>query len=108
MRLFAYRLAVKLGVCNVDKMLDEITYPQFLEWMTYAELEPFDEIRADYRSAQITAEIGNLFRRNKIPISDYLLKFNKSVKRTQTWQDQKAMAWVIARMLATPTPERKH
>jgi hypothetical protein len=73
--------------------------------MEYAALEPFDETRADYRAAQIVAAVVNMNRDTKkhpkpIPVEDFLLRFggeeNVPAKRKQTWQEQKALAQMIA------------
>lgn len=49
-----------------------------MEWYSYYELEPFGEVRADMRSAQIVWVLANIHRgRNKpkIKFDDCLLKF---------------------------------
>lgn len=97
-------MAVKLGIVNVDRMLDPrrggLTAKQLKAWEHYAELEPFDETRADWRAASIVTMIANVNRDPKkkgYAMKDLVLKFNdEPVKRTQTWQDQDAMLRVIA------------
>lgn len=79
-RRFAYRLAAKLGHVNVDRMLACITIRQFEEWRSYHDLEPFDEERADFRSAQIVQAIVNGNRGRGMPpirLADCLLPFGK-------------------------------
>jgi hypothetical protein len=39
--LFAYRLALELGVPNPIQMLEELPARVFLQWQTYAALEPW-------------------------------------------------------------------
>jgi hypothetical protein len=46
-------------------MLRGMTVRQFQEWRAYADLEPFDEARADLRSADIVRTLLNLFGRKK-------------------------------------------
>jgi hypothetical protein len=43
-------------------MLASITARQFQEWRAYADIEPFDERRADYRAAQVVQAVRNTFR----------------------------------------------
>jgi hypothetical protein len=83
-------------------MLRSITWVQFKEWIIYSELEPFDELRADYRTAQIVQTFINMNRDTKkypnpISIDECLLPFGdveivKSKKNKQTWQEQKMIA----------------
>jgi len=46
-------------------MLESMSTPQFIEWLAYAQLEPFDEWRADYRAASLMAVITNVMTRTK-------------------------------------------
>lgn len=78
-------------------MLHEITFEQFREWRTYANIEPFDETRQDLRTAHIVATLANLFRgKNKPskPISDYLLRFGPRPQKT--WEQLKALGKMAA------------
>jgi len=50
-RRLAHTLALKSGWVNVDAMLRSITVKQWWDWEVYAALEPFDETRADVRTA---------------------------------------------------------
>jgi len=59
-------------------MLRQLTRRQLLEWRAYADLEPFDEQRADLRSAQIVAAIINKGRRRGfVTVKDCLLPFSR-------------------------------
>jgi hypothetical protein len=71
--------------------------------MHYAELEPFGERRADYRSAQVTQMIANVNRDPKkhpepIPIADFVLRFagDKEGTKTRDWKQMKAIAQLAA------------
>ena len=70
---------MKLGILNVDDMLRSMTVRQFNEWRAYGEIEPFDEVRADLRSAQLVQSMLNTFgrgrRREPFPLKDCLLRF---------------------------------
>jgi hypothetical protein len=111
MRRFAYRLAVKLGYVNVDKMLSEISFRQLLEWETFSQLEPFDEERADVRSAHIVSMIANTNRNPKKrskpwPLEDFIIPFGDSEKREKprkSWQHMK----MIAQMMTNLFGEKK-
>lgn len=80
-------------------MLREISYEHFLEWKTFAELEPFDEEREDIRAAQITSAIVNMGRdpkkhRKPFPLQEFQLRFGDTpayVKPKQTWQQMKTI-----------------
>lgn len=87
-------------------MLRSLTAKQFIEWEAYARLEPFNELRADMRSAQIASYIYNMAvsSRDRKPVSDFLLKWEEADEakpRTQTWQQQKSIAYMIAAAYST-------
>lgn len=67
-------------------MLRGMTVRQFQEWRAYADLEPFDETRADLRTADIVRTLLNLFGRKKgeraIPIKDVVLQFGRGGEPT--------------------------
>jgi hypothetical protein len=86
-RRFAYRLALKLGYVDVNRMLGQISTRQFSEWRAYADLEPFDEERADLRAASIVQAIVNTSRRKGTPafkLKDCTLLFNEGGDVPQT------------------------
>jgi hypothetical protein len=94
-----------LGQFNVDGMLRQMTAQQFLEWGEYAALEPFDEVRADYRAASIVQMIANMNRDTKkhpkpFALSDFVIEFGDSGKpdKKQSWQEQKLIAAQFAAM----------
>lgn len=85
-------------------MLRRLTAKQFLEWEHYARLEPFGELRADYRAALIASVIANVNRGSKqkpYTLEDFLLKFAEEPVRKQTVEDQLAVAKMIAMMYST-------
>lgn len=92
-------------------MLREITFEQFLEWVAYAELEPFGERREDFRAASVARAVWDAMRWSQstrehpfkpTELDAYRLKFGEEdgppKQRTQTWQEQLAIAhqWVNA------------
>lgn len=61
-------------------MLRGMTFRQFCEWRAYGDVEPFDETRADLRSAQIVATLLNIHHANRKGIEprspeDVVLRF---------------------------------
>jgi hypothetical protein len=60
-------------------MLKGMTAEQFREWIAYGELEPFDEVRSDIRTAQIVKAlldtVGRGNRKKGFPLKDCMLKF---------------------------------
>ena len=82
-----------------------------LEWIAYCELEPFDEVREDQRTASIVQAVWNAARwanssrehpYQPLPLETFRLTFGEDLAqpkpRTQTWEEQKRMAelWVAA------------
>ncbi len=71
---------MKLGRANVDALLRSLTAKQFVGWECYARLEPFDEIRADYRAARIAQVIANVNRgkdTNAYTDESFLLRYKE-------------------------------
>lgn len=77
-----------------------MTAEDFWEWRAYADLEPFDEERADLRMAQvcrILSEINRDEKKRKEPytIAEFMFRFGAATAGTsstpQTWQEQKAL-----------------
>jgi len=54
-------------------MLSQMSWPQFCDWVEYAELEPFGEERADMRSALIASILANVNRDPKKKTSPYTI-----------------------------------
>lgn len=82
-------------------MLQNMTAKQFAEWEIYARLEPFSELRADYRAASIVQMIANVNRSPKhkaFTVEDFLLRFETAAKpaRKQPWEEQLMWAKIIA------------
>jgi hypothetical protein len=62
---------------NVDRMLSEVDVRHLDEWRAYANLEPFDETRADARAAQVVQALHNVIQKRKKPMAleDAMLKY---------------------------------
>jgi hypothetical protein len=84
-------------------MLSLISTRQFVEWKAYAELEPFDERRADYRSADVVRTLLNLFARQRgqssYALDDCLVRFGDDAAQRQEVDPKKAQAEVRRAML---------
>lgn len=84
-------------------MLAKITWREFLEWVTFFELEPFDQEREDLRAASICAAVANSVRNHKkrpkafVP-ADFVLSFGDHKRPKQTWQEQKQIGQMMAAM----------
>jgi len=80
-------------------MLRGLTAKQFKEWITYAKLEPFDEVRADYRAAQIAQMIllVNLAKGAQVPkLNELILKFEEEAPKNTDWRQMKMISQMIA------------
>lgn len=89
-------------------MLRSITWTDFVGWLSYSELEPFDERRADYRTASVVTMLANVNRDPKTrsrayKLEDFLLEFDAPIKvreRRQSLELQKSMLVAIANAYA--------
>jgi hypothetical protein len=90
-RRFKFRLALALHHPNPDAMLALMPYRTYQDWMTYSELEPFGEERADLRTGIITATIANCLARRKgrpaFRATDFMPKFDRPFRRKRTPDD---------------------
>lgn len=85
-------------------MLRKMPSSQFIDWEVFAELEPFDEERADLRTGSVVAAIVNVHRNAKRKPNPYTSlemapKFGDTpsvAPRKASWQGMKAMAQMIA------------
>lgn len=95
-------------------MLRRMSSTQFKKWAIYESLEPFEEERADWRTAQVVTTLVNLNRkrgtRARSP-KEFLIKFDKEFeeKKPKTWQDMKAMTKELATLYnSSPKKDRKN
>lgn len=91
-------------------MLRGMTLRQFEEWRAYADLEPFDEQRADLRAASIVQTLYNLFGRKKgqraVKLEDCVIRFGKGGAAKKA-SDPKAIARVLDTLMLMQKPRRK-
>lgn len=71
--------------------------------MAWKKMEPFRELRADYRAAAISQVIANTMGRKKgqkpYTLDEMRLKFGEpETKRKQTWQEQLEILKIFATM----------
>lgn len=88
-------------------MLAQITWPQFLEWLAYDQLEPFGEEREDMRNAHIVQTLINLHRsknQEPYPLSRFVLTFGDYKPPPPPQQDWRSMKSMMAAMLGAPLP----
>lgn len=96
------------GELDVDEaILRRLTAKQFRGWEMYHELEPFGEVRADFRAASIVQMLYNVNRGPKqqaLPMSDFLLKFDADPV-VKPKQDQFAVFKLLAAIHADMPPQ---
>jgi hypothetical protein len=119
-------MAVRLGRVNVDAMLRSLTAKQFAEWQAYARMEPFGEMRQDWRVASLAKTIFDVNQKlvdalfavngaekSKRPkvvqttLQDFVLEWKESEeppkpKKKQTWQEQLAIVEMIVHAHSVP------
>lgn len=93
-------------------MLDELSWFELLEWMEFADLEPFDEERADMRAGSICATIANVNRDPKkraaaFTAADFALSFGDKQRPRQTWQQQKAIGQLLVGAFNNVAPRKR-
>jgi hypothetical protein len=82
---------------------------QFMEWKIYSQLEPFDEFRADLRTAHIVQALYNIYRDQKKHPSAYSIldivlpsedeNRTRAPKKDVDWRVMKsaAMMWALVK-----------
>jgi len=102
-------LAVKLGIADVGALAKSLTAKELADWMTYGEIEPFDEVRDDYRFALLCQLTANLHRdpnKSAYKLKDFLLKFENDelmepeLEPQQSWEEQESILRFMAMSLA--------
>jgi len=96
---FKYRFCLAMRDPHAARRL---TAKEFQRWMWYEQVEPFGELRADYRAAQIVSMIHNVAvtKKNQKEIQDFLLRFGGSPKKKQSVEEQVAMIRAMAEAFA--------
>ena len=83
MRQFEFRLALALGWPNPDAMLSVMPQRVYREWLAYAETDPWDEERADWRAAMIAHTMASLWRGKKgrkPKFKDFMPQFKQAIQ----------------------------
>lgn len=62
MRRFAFRLALALGIYNVDGMLENMPASLFNEWIAFFTLEPWGWQQDEYHAALVASVTANTAR----------------------------------------------
>lgn len=105
-RRFAYRLALALGEPNPDVMLARMPSHVWQEWQRYATLEPWDEVRADWRAAMIAWTMANLWGREKgrpaFTIDQFMPQFNVEPPKPKSPDDMLEIIMNYQRMIGAP------
>lgn len=87
------------GEWDVGRIARGLTAKQFQEWEHYAQLEPFGELRADYRAASIREMVHNtqVKKEHQKPLKDFLLNFEEQEpKKKQDWRAQVKILELLA------------
>ena len=89
-----FRLAALWG-CTVREAQARCNAHEFSEWCAFYEIDPFGELRSDYRSALMTANIRRALGDNRCKVQDFLLLGRPESRPSRDWQTQKAdmTAW---------------
>jgi len=83
-------------------MLRDMSPRLLYQWMAYADLEPFDERRADWRAASIVTMLANINRDPKkrpepYSYSDFVLQFGEAAheapKKQTPEQQMNILTW---------------
>lgn len=77
-------------------MLSKMDSREISEWMAYYSMDPFGEVRADYRMAMLCCLTANINRGKGQPskISDYMPEFGP--KKPQTMEEMKTILMSVA------------
>ena len=93
-RLFAYRLAERLGYANVDAMLREMTSTQLEEWEAYYQLAPWgyevESLRAGVVCSTIANFAGKVLADGRRTTPEDFLQISRRPKRAKTPQELSA------------------
>lgn len=74
-------------------MLRGLTAKEFSEWFAYAQIDPFNELRADYRAAAIERTVFNVAveAKHRHKLEDFLLRFGQEPEKTEAQLEQEAL-----------------
>lgn len=101
-----YRIAAHFRIFDVDAMLrrPHKETVQLRRWMEFEQLEPFGELRADYRTAQIVAMIHNVAvtPKDQKSIEEFLLKFGENRGKKQSVAEQVMILNAMAAAFSAP------
>lgn len=92
------------GQVDIKKLARSMTAKQFVGWELYMRMEPFDQMRDDYRAASIVMMIHNMavdpkYRKD---IDHFLLKYKETERPVVRKADPDAMPqWQMHKQAAT-------
>jgi hypothetical protein len=81
---------------TVRELLSKLDSREISEWMAYYSIDPFGEVRADYRMAMSCCLLANINRGKGQPfkVSDFMPEFGP--KKEQTVDEMKALLMGMA------------
>jgi hypothetical protein len=75
---------------SVREAQQRIDSAEFAEWIAYHRIEPFGELRSDYRSALLCDVICKMHgTKQKTKAEDFLLNFEPTVRKVQSVEEMK-------------------
>ena len=81
--LFLHRYAIAIG-WPVPILKKVMSSRDISEAMAYERIEPFGELRADYRNAMLCSLIASSNGMKNVKIDDFMPKFNGRKKQTES------------------------
>jgi hypothetical protein len=112
--MFLHRLALAIGWPSATSLGRRISAKSLFEWEAFDELEPFGELRDDYRTALVAQMIFNtqVIEKHRRPLPDFLLKWGAATAtnederppapRKQTVEEQIQAIHIWAGVLSSP------
>lgn len=88
--------------CTVASLRATMSYSEFVEWQGYYQIEPWDELRADWRSGLVAAVLANVNRKKDSKTykpDDFMPKFTGPKDDADDWrvmQDRIRLAGAMA------------
>lgn len=94
-RRFAFRLALALGVWDIDALYDAMPGSVFGQWLAYDQIEPVGNVMTDVLLAQLNATMVNVYRDPKkskpVTAGAFLPQLQAQPQSSQ--REQRAARW---------------
>lgn len=94
--MFASILAREFKEPDIDKLLDSLSWSQFVEWKAIYRLDPFGEKRADYRAAVVAFTVASYAAftkgKDKLKFENFMLNFDRPNDELTVQDEEKHLA----------------